>query len=224
MDAPAVQPGTDQDWDVLVRIWEETDAPEGCKVEIIEEIVTVSPPPSKDHNTTAALLQRPLYGVIPEDWGICQTLGVALPGRGGIYVPDLVVLPRAVLSGPGYHVPAEEARLVVEITSRANANHDRVSKVNGYAKAGWNCSCSWTPGTPAARPRRSTGSRRPVRTGCWKRSSTAGRSASPNRSDSTWTRASSRSAEAASATPVGDTRERPAARKLLRAAGRRRAG
>ncbi|WP_251146484.1 hypothetical protein [Streptomyces sp. CBG30] len=40
---PPVRPGTDQDWDVLVRIWEETDAPEGCKVEIIEEIVTVSP-------------------------------------------------------------------------------------------------------------------------------------------------------------------------------------
>ncbi|MFJ4824949.1 Uma2 family endonuclease [Streptomyces bacillaris] len=136
MDAPAVQPGTDQDWGVLVRIWEETDAPEGCKVEIIDEIVTVSPPPSKGHSTTAALLQRPLYSVIPEDWGIYQTLGVALPGRGGIYMPDLVVLSRAVLSGPGYHVPAEEARLVVEITSRANANHDRVSKANGYAKAG----------------------------------------------------------------------------------------
>lgn len=62
-------PGPGQDRDDLVRIREETDAPEGCKVEIIEEIVTVSPPPSKDHNTTAALLQRRLYTVIPEDWG-----------------------------------------------------------------------------------------------------------------------------------------------------------
>lgn len=43
-------PGQGQEWDDLVRIWEETDAPEGCKVEII----TVSPPPSKDHNTTGA--------------------------------------------------------------------------------------------------------------------------------------------------------------------------
>ncbi|MFD0426893.1 Uma2 family endonuclease [Streptomyces parvus] len=129
-------PGPGQDWDDLVRIWEETDAPEGCKVEIIEEIVTVSPPPSKDHSSTASLLQRPLYSVIPEDWGIYQTLGVTLPGRGGIYIPDLVVLPRTALFGPGNTVPAEEARLVVEITSRANANHDRVSKVNGYAKAG----------------------------------------------------------------------------------------
>lgn len=38
--------------------------------------------------------------------------------------------------GPGNRVPAEEARLVVEITSQANANHDRIGKVHGYAKAG----------------------------------------------------------------------------------------
>ena len=34
-------------WDDLVRLWEETDGPEGCKVEIIEGIVTVSPTPSE---------------------------------------------------------------------------------------------------------------------------------------------------------------------------------
>lgn len=71
MSAPGVDPapisGHGQDWDGLVRIWEETDAPEGCKVEIIEGIVTVSPPPSKDHNLTAARLQRRLYSVLPED-------------------------------------------------------------------------------------------------------------------------------------------------------------
>ncbi|MFE7747645.1 Uma2 family endonuclease [Streptomyces sp. NPDC057428] len=129
-------PGHGQDWDDLVRIWEETDAPEGCKVEIIEGIVTVSPPPSKDHNTTAALLQRRLYAVIPEEWEIYQTLGVSVPGRAGVYIPDLLVVPRAVATGPGSRVPAEEALLVVEITSQANANHDRVKKAHGYAKAG----------------------------------------------------------------------------------------
>ncbi|MGW4835979.1 Uma2 family endonuclease [Streptomyces globisporus] len=129
-------PGPGQDWDDLIRIWEETDAPEGCKVEIIEEIVTVSPPPAKNHSSTASLVQRPLYSVIPEDWGIYQALGLSLPGRGGICIPDLVVVDRAAATGPGNTVPAAEARLVVEITSRADANHDRVSKVNGYAKAG----------------------------------------------------------------------------------------
>lgn len=140
MSAPTVDPppghGRDHDWDDLLRIWEETDAPEGCKVEIIEGIVTVSPPPSKDHNTTAALLQRRLYTVVPEDWGIYQRLGVSVPGRAGLYVPDLVVVPRAIATGPGNRVPAEDARLVVEITSRANAHHDRIGKTHGYAQAG----------------------------------------------------------------------------------------
>ncbi|MFI5768174.1 Uma2 family endonuclease [Streptomyces sp. NPDC051658] len=129
-------PGHGQEWDDLVRIWEETDAPEGCKVQIIEGIVTVEPPPSKNHNTTAELVQRRLYGVIPEDWGIYQRLAVSVPGRAGLYIPDLVVVPDAVVIGPGNRVPAEEARLVVEITSQANANHDRIGKVHGYAKAG----------------------------------------------------------------------------------------
>lgn len=129
-------PGNGQEWDDLVRIWEETDAPEGCKVEIIEGIVTVSPPPSDEHNITAELLQRRLYAVLPEDWGIYQTVGVSIPGQDGLYIPDLVILPRDSLTGTGSPVPAGEALLVVEITSKANANHDRIKKAHGYAKAG----------------------------------------------------------------------------------------
>lgn len=74
--------------------------------------------------------------MIPEDWEIFQTLAVSVPGRPGLYIADLVVLPGAVATGPGNRVPAEEARLVVEITSRDNANHDRIGKAHGYARAG----------------------------------------------------------------------------------------
>jgi Uma2 family endonuclease len=130
------EPGDGYGWDELVRLWQETDAPEGCKVEIIEGIVTVSPPPDNDHNLTALRLQRLLYKVIPEDWGICQTQGVSIPHREGLYIPDLVVVPEASLDRPGHHVPLGEAELVVEITSRGNANHDRVEKLHGYATAG----------------------------------------------------------------------------------------
>ncbi|GAA3048355.1 hypothetical protein GCM10020000_30770 [Streptomyces olivoverticillatus] len=61
--------GYGHEWDELVRIWEETDAPEGCKVEIIEGIITVSPAPANRHNVIAGKIQRALYTVIPEDWG-----------------------------------------------------------------------------------------------------------------------------------------------------------
>ncbi|TJZ98798.1 Uma2 family endonuclease [Actinacidiphila oryziradicis] len=129
------EPENGNGWDELVRFWEEMDWPEGCKVEIIEGIITVAPPPANDHNNTAELLQRLLYKVIPDDWGIYQTQGVSVPERQGLYIPDLAVMPRATLERPGHHVPLSEAELVVEITSRRNANHDRVEKLRGYATA-----------------------------------------------------------------------------------------
>ncbi|MEV8101825.1 Uma2 family endonuclease [Streptomyces sp. NPDC088135] len=129
-------PGHGQEWDDLDDPLDDLHlAALGC-VRLLPDPDDVSPPPSRDHNLTAARLQRSLYGVIPEDWEIFQTLGVSVPGRAGLYIPDLVVVPDSVVIGPGNRIPAEEARLVVEITSQANADHDRIRKVQGYAKAG----------------------------------------------------------------------------------------
>ncbi|MFF4221082.1 Uma2 family endonuclease [Streptomyces nondiastaticus] len=144
--------GDSPGWDELVRIWEETDAPEGCKVEIIEGIVTVSPAPANDHNFIAYKLLRQLTKAIPDDWGVYQTLGVAVPSRSGLYIPDLAVVPEAVLQEePGHYVPLAAAELVVEITSKANANHDRIKKAAGYASAGvplYLLVDRWAPGGP----------------------------------------------------------------------------
>ncbi|MDB1087972.1 Uma2 family endonuclease [Streptomyces sp. ACA25] len=145
------QQGNGYGWQDLLRIWEATDAPEGCRVEIIEGIVTVAPPPSKEHNLMAHKLQKQLYPAIPDGWGIYQTLGLTVPSRNGLYIPDLVVLPEAALSGPGYQVPADEAELVVEITSPGNGGQDRVSKPAGYAAAGvplYLLVDGWAPGGP----------------------------------------------------------------------------
>ncbi|GAA3391752.1 Uma2 family endonuclease [Streptomyces roseoviridis] len=139
------------EWSDLVRIWEETDAPEGCKVEIIEGIITVSPPPSNSHNMIAAKVQRRLYSVIPEDWGIYQTLGASIPSRDGLFIPDLAVMPEAALNTPGHFVPAADAELAVEITSPSNAGTDRITKAAGYAQAGVPLSLlidSFAPGGP----------------------------------------------------------------------------
>jgi Uma2 family endonuclease len=136
--ALAVEPGAPQGqgWDDLVRIWEETETPAGCSVEIVEGIVTVAPPRSNGHQRTAELLQHHLHAVTPPDWGVYRTLLLAIRSPAGLYLPDLVVLPRESVAGPGNRVAAEEARLVVEITSRDNANHDRIAKAHGYAQAG----------------------------------------------------------------------------------------
>ncbi|MFJ7127841.1 hypothetical protein [Streptomyces sp. NPDC098101] len=69
-DAPA---GPGDDWPGLVRLWEVVDAPKNCKVEIVAGIVTVAPPVDNYHHLIAGGVQRSLYGVIPETWGIYQT-------------------------------------------------------------------------------------------------------------------------------------------------------
>ncbi|MER5754838.1 Uma2 family endonuclease [Streptomyces sp. NPDC002088] len=141
-----------REWDDLVRIWQETDAPEGCKVEIIEGIVTVAPPPSKAHNDIADLVQRSLYEVIPKVWGIYQTLGTVVPSRDGLYIPDIAVAPKEVLrADAGNYIPAAAAELIVEITSKSNASSDRIKKAAGYAQAGvplYLLIDSWAPGGP----------------------------------------------------------------------------
>jgi Uma2 family endonuclease len=125
-------------WEGLVRLWEQTDAPEGCKVELIEGLVTVVPPPSNAHNRIADKVHRCLYNAIPGDWGVYRTLGTAVPSRNGLFVPDIAVAPEAALidAESEYFVPAAVAELVVEITSRSNAPVDRTTKRTAYAAAG----------------------------------------------------------------------------------------
>jgi hypothetical protein len=88
MGALTVSQDPDQNWDDLVRYREETEWPEGSKVEIVEGIITVSPSPVFRHNVIAERIQRRLYSVIPEDWGIFQTLPIAVPSRLGMLIPD----------------------------------------------------------------------------------------------------------------------------------------
>jgi Uma2 family endonuclease len=153
MSALTVGHDPDQNWDDLVRFWEEMEWPEGSKVEIIEGIVTVSPAPVYSHNDIAERIQRRLYSVIPEDWGIYQTLAIAVPSRLGMLVPDLVVAPRPKCAESDTHIPAALAELVVEVTSKSNARHDRVSKPAAYATAGiplYLLIDRWAPGGPTA--------------------------------------------------------------------------
>ncbi|MEV2212827.1 Uma2 family endonuclease [Streptomyces sp. NPDC050997] len=127
----------DNEWDELVWVWEQTDAPKGCKIEIIEGLITVTPLSAIAHHAVTGRMTRRLYEVIPQDWGVYQWLGLATPSRLGLYVPDLAVVPRLELrTGNDGFVPAGEAELVVEITSKPTASNDRVHKAAGYAEAG----------------------------------------------------------------------------------------
>ncbi|MFK8848733.1 Uma2 family endonuclease [Streptomyces sp. Ac-502] len=152
MSALTVDHEPENDWETLLRLWEETEGPEGSKVEIIEGIVTVSPAPANRHNKIAWKLQRALTGVLPDDWGMYQTVGVSVPSRRGLYIPDLVVAPEVALDEPGNFIPGAAAELIVEITSPTNACQDRISKAAGYARAGvplYLLVDVWAPEVPA---------------------------------------------------------------------------
>ncbi|MCX2185627.1 Uma2 family endonuclease [Streptomyces sp. SKN60] len=136
MSALPVDPAPGPHWDELVRFWEESDWPEGSKVEIIDGIIVVTPPPSGNHNDIADEVQRALYPVIRRDWGVYQTQPLVIPTRVGMFIPDVLVAPKKSVREAEHGLLAADAELVVEITSRSNANHDRVVKLQGYATAG----------------------------------------------------------------------------------------
>ncbi|GAA2242073.1 hypothetical protein GCM10010145_05270 [Streptomyces ruber] len=153
MSALTVSHEPEQSWDDLVRFWEEMDWPEGSKVEIIEGIITVSPAPAPRHNFIASRIHRRLYSVLSEDWEVYQTMAIAVPSRLGMFIPDVVVAPVDVTLNSESHVPAPLAELVVEVTSKSNARHDRVSKPAAYAAAGiplYLLVDRWAPGGPTA--------------------------------------------------------------------------
>ncbi|MFF1718888.1 Uma2 family endonuclease [Streptomyces sviceus] len=126
----------DSEWDELVWVWRRTDVPKGCRVEILAGLITVTPYSAGTHHGIVEPMQRRLYDVIPEGWGVYQWLGMAVPSQLGLYMPDLAVVPQEALRGGDGPVPVGAAELVVEITSEATAQHDRTTKTVGYAHAG----------------------------------------------------------------------------------------
>ncbi|NNN31657.1 Uma2 family endonuclease [Streptomyces sp. S3(2020)] len=127
----------DNEWDELAWVWGQTDVPKGCKVEIIDGLIIVTPYSAQAHHGIVEPAQRRLYEVTPEGWGIYQRLGMAVPSRLGLYVPDLAVVPEEALRTRDDHfIPASAAELVAEVTSNATAHHDRTTKAVGYAEAG----------------------------------------------------------------------------------------
>jgi Uma2 family endonuclease len=126
------------DWPTFLTAWQELDAPAGWRAEIVEYGINLTPPPGNNHNRIAERVHRALMRITPDEWGLYQKLGVSIPLRAKLFIPDLVVVPDAAFDGLSDNepVPADRALLVVEITSFSNAETDRKTKRWGYAHAG----------------------------------------------------------------------------------------
>ncbi|MGW1224150.1 Uma2 family endonuclease [Streptomyces sp. NPDC002530] len=127
-------------WDYLLHTWQELDVPEGWRAEIDEGQIVLVPPPHAHHNGITDRVQRCLYKNLPDELGIYQTLGLHVAPLDKLYIPDLVVMPAALVNDtdPEVNNPmdAADALLVAEITSHGNARDDRTKKYRAYARAG----------------------------------------------------------------------------------------
>ncbi|MFC7330606.1 Uma2 family endonuclease [Marinactinospora rubrisoli] len=122
----------------MLRAWEELDVRPGWRAEIIGEGITLQAPPKDGHNEIIEIILRRLYTVLLREGspaagtGVHQNADIRVPLLGELYVPDLVVLPRPFSKWGKKHL-AEDALLVVEVTSKWNAATDRKTKRRGYA-------------------------------------------------------------------------------------------
>lgn len=124
-------------WDELVQIWRTAAPPDKAwRTEIIEETIVMKPPPGCPHHAIAARAQRALDRAIPEEWGVFQRAGVAIPHRRSVLVPDVAVIPFGDLPGEddSTPVPVDRVLLVAEITSKRDADVDREEKLRVCAQ------------------------------------------------------------------------------------------
>ncbi|HYS40377.1 MAG TPA: Uma2 family endonuclease [Pseudonocardiaceae bacterium] len=126
------------DWPALLTAWQELTVPAGWRAEIVEYGINLTPPPGNGHNLIADLVHQALVPTTPDGCGLYQTLGVSIPLRAKLFIPDLVIVPRDELYGlpDNQPVSADRALLVAEITSFSNAETDRKAKRWSYAQAG----------------------------------------------------------------------------------------
>ncbi|MDH6113351.1 Uma2 family endonuclease [Kitasatospora sp. MAP12-15] len=125
---------------------------DGTRVEVVGGEFVVSPAPGFPHGGIVATIQRAIDGrgfvdpVFP--WRTMQVLGLDLVEIGDGYIPDLLVF-HADVEARGWSeglrfLRPDQVELVVEVTSKSNAQNDRgpvfgrrqqATKWSGYARA-----------------------------------------------------------------------------------------
>jgi Uma2 family endonuclease len=112
------------------EFFENFEAPEGFKVELLRGQIIMMAGPDWVHNTIVQSIQDQISF---ERWHRVQTQDVAIPGEASEPQPDLVVVERGAFKGPGRLVPAPAVTMVVEVVSKYSADRDYKLKRSMYA-------------------------------------------------------------------------------------------
>lgn len=125
---------------VVWQAWKAMELPEGYHAEIIEGAIEVSPSGRFAHGQTVNLLRDELAFFLKETDFVARNV-TSVVHKGSAWVPDLVVVPRAVgqyVTADDLGIAAVAVRLVVEVVSpgKRSQDRDRIRKRRAYARAG----------------------------------------------------------------------------------------
>ncbi|WP_327676801.1 Uma2 family endonuclease [Kitasatospora sp. NBC_00458] len=116
--------------DRVTGIFENLEVPEGVKAELIRGEIVMTAGPDMVHNW----IVEAIVDQIPRArWHRLQTQDVAFPREAGEPQPDLVVIERGAVEGPGRLIPAPAVTVAVEVVSRTSAHRDYHVKREMYA-------------------------------------------------------------------------------------------
>ncbi|MEU6482769.1 Uma2 family endonuclease [Streptomyces sp. NPDC046887] len=126
--------------ELLWRTWKAMELPEGCRAEIIEGAIEVSPTGRRRHGILVNRLRRALEAQLA-DSAFSAYQDVNVVHRRKLWIPDLFVATDDLDEIPdeeGLGVDAVGVALVMELVSpgQRNIERDRVRKRREYARAG----------------------------------------------------------------------------------------
>lgn len=126
-DHPAPGEWTTEDLDALPD--------DGRRYELIDGVLTLSPSPTRNHQTIAMFLGVALTRICPPEYDVTQAIEVRI-NRQRSLVPDvLVTTADASATNPNKYLP-HQVVLAIEIVSRSSRVMDRITKPALYAQAG----------------------------------------------------------------------------------------
>lgn len=107
----------------------------GSRVQIIEGIIQPVPP-TWDHERATRVIRRQIEDRVDELGCVEGSGDIDLPGSPNWYVPDIAVVPEELAQDDNIVVTPDLTLLAVEVTSKSNADTDRVTKRKRYAEYG----------------------------------------------------------------------------------------
>ncbi|RSM38578.1 Uma2 family endonuclease [Amycolatopsis balhimycina DSM 5908] len=117
--------------------WMELPATREFHVEVVEGVLLVSPRPLSLHQRAVARLTYWLDEQIPGEFtALHETEMVVAEVPLTVRVPDVMVVPTALVETNPARLAVGEVRLAVEVLSEGSKRTDRVMKFSEYAEAG----------------------------------------------------------------------------------------